>query len=217
MRIIDGFQLFCCVSTDNISMCHTGVKHGNPADSQVEKSGHPPAILGVGMPGCPLILYTDTNYLDEDGFHILILYCMSLYKTNQIQSRINDKFSLSQTGRDCTQPWKLPFITLNLKMQIDFDVNSVIYLCILVPKTEFSLSVSVSFFSDASFGACTYNLTLLDCMKATDKAVQHGFLDFDNFDVEEYEHYEVRKILGCVTFKKKCAIRHGQTELFLSS
>ena len=33
----------------------TGVKHGNPADSQVEKSRHPLAILGVGMPGCPLI------------------------------------------------------------------------------------------------------------------------------------------------------------------
>ena len=37
----------------------TGVKHGNLADNPVEKSGHPPAILGVRMPGCPLILYTD--------------------------------------------------------------------------------------------------------------------------------------------------------------
>ena len=36
----------------------TGVKHGNPANSQVEKSGSPPAILGVRMPGLPLILYT---------------------------------------------------------------------------------------------------------------------------------------------------------------
>ena len=36
----------------------TGGKHGNPADNQVEKSGHPPAILGVRMPGYPLILYT---------------------------------------------------------------------------------------------------------------------------------------------------------------
>ena len=36
-----------------------GVKHGNPADNQVEKSGHPPAILGVRM---PLILYTDGNH-----------------------------------------------------------------------------------------------------------------------------------------------------------
>ena len=36
----------------------TGVKYGNLADNQVEKSGHPAAILGVRMPGCPLIWYT---------------------------------------------------------------------------------------------------------------------------------------------------------------
>ena len=33
----------------------TGVNYGNPADNQVEKSGHPPTILGVRMPGYPLI------------------------------------------------------------------------------------------------------------------------------------------------------------------
>ncbi|XP_022087167.1 dual specificity protein phosphatase CDC14AB-like isoform X3 [Acanthaster planci] len=45
-------------------------------------------------------------------------------------------------------------------------------------------------FRDASFGACTYNLTLLDCLKAIDKAITHNFLNFESFDVEEYEHYE---------------------------
>lgn len=45
-------------------------------------------------------------------------------------------------------------------------------------------------FRDASFGECTYNLTLLDCLKAVDKALTHGFLNFEDFDVEEYEHYE---------------------------
>ena len=40
----------------------TGVKHGNAADNQVEKSGHPPAILGVRMP---------TNFI----------HCMSIFKT----------------------------------------------------------------------------------------------------------------------------------------
>lgn len=47
-----------------------------------------------------------------------------------------------------------------------------------------------SFFSDASFGHCTYNLTLLDCLHGLQKAVQHNFLDFSTFDVEEYEYYE---------------------------
>ncbi|XP_071952211.1 dual specificity protein phosphatase CDC14A-like isoform X2 [Antedon mediterranea] len=45
-------------------------------------------------------------------------------------------------------------------------------------------------FRDASYGACSYNLTLLDCLKAVDKAASVGFFNFENFDVEEYEHYE---------------------------
>lgn len=45
-------------------------------------------------------------------------------------------------------------------------------------------------FRDASFGPCTYNLTLLDCLRGIEKAVMHKFLDFENFDLEEYEYYE---------------------------
>ncbi|XP_041133813.1 dual specificity protein phosphatase CDC14AB-like isoform X2 [Polyodon spathula] len=45
-------------------------------------------------------------------------------------------------------------------------------------------------FRDASFGNCTYNLTLLDCLQGVRKALQHGFFDFETFDVDEYEHYE---------------------------
>ncbi|XP_075616162.1 dual specificity protein phosphatase CDC14A isoform X1 [Balearica regulorum gibbericeps] len=43
---------------------------------------------------------------------------------------------------------------------------------------------------DASFGNCTYNLTILDCLQGINKALQHGFFDFKTFDVDEYEHYE---------------------------
>ncbi|XP_014071490.2 dual specificity protein phosphatase CDC14AB isoform X4 [Salmo salar] len=45
-------------------------------------------------------------------------------------------------------------------------------------------------FRDASFGSCTYNLTILDCLQGIRKALQHGFFDFETFDVDEYEHYE---------------------------
>ncbi|XP_017293071.1 dual specificity protein phosphatase CDC14AB isoform X2 [Kryptolebias marmoratus] len=45
-------------------------------------------------------------------------------------------------------------------------------------------------FRDAAFGNCTYNLTVLDCLQGIRKALQHGFFDFETFDVEEYEHYE---------------------------
>ncbi|XP_045159849.1 dual specificity protein phosphatase CDC14AB-like isoform X3 [Mercenaria mercenaria] len=45
-------------------------------------------------------------------------------------------------------------------------------------------------FRDASFGACTYNLTLLDVLHGLNKALANGFFNFDTFDVDEYEHYE---------------------------
>jgi len=45
-------------------------------------------------------------------------------------------------------------------------------------------------FRDASFGGCTYNLTILDVLNGLYKALKYKFLDFDTFDPEEYEHYE---------------------------
>ncbi|CAH8635367.1 unnamed protein product [Schistosoma margrebowiei] len=45
-------------------------------------------------------------------------------------------------------------------------------------------------FRDASFGASTYHLTLLDCLFAVNKALLNRFLDFDTFDLQEYEHFE---------------------------
>ncbi|CAJ0965131.1 unnamed protein product [Ranitomeya imitator] len=44
--------------------------------------------------------------------------------------------------------------------------------------------------ADASFGNCTYNLTILDCLHGMRKALHLGFFNFENFDVDEYEHYE---------------------------
>ncbi|XP_029355201.1 dual specificity protein phosphatase CDC14AB isoform X2 [Echeneis naucrates] len=45
-------------------------------------------------------------------------------------------------------------------------------------------------FRDASFGKCSYSLSVLDCLQGIRKALQHGFFDFETFDVDEYEHYE---------------------------
>ncbi|MFT7811822.1 dual specificity protein phosphatase CDC14B-like isoform X1 [Arapaima gigas] len=62
------------------------------------------------------------------------------------------------------------------------------------PEEAYSLLVSRNAtylpFRDASFGTCVYNLYILDCLRAIDKALQFGWLDFSKFDVEEYEHYE---------------------------
>jgi len=45
-------------------------------------------------------------------------------------------------------------------------------------------------FRDAAYGPCTYNLTILDCLHAVDRAITFNFYSPENFDVEEYEFYE---------------------------
>uniref|UniRef100_A0A669BQQ7 Dual specificity protein phosphatase CDC14A n=1 Tax=Oreochromis niloticus TaxID=8128 RepID=A0A669BQQ7_ORENI len=64
----------------------------------------------------------------------------------------------------------------------------------MLPEEAYSLLVSRNSsyipFRDASFGTCMYNLNILDCLRGVHKALQYGWLDFSNFDVEEYEHYE---------------------------
>ena len=35
-----------------------------------------------------------------------------------------------------------------------------------------------------------YTITILDCLNAVARARDAGFFDFDDFDCEEYEHYE---------------------------
>lgn len=45
-------------------------------------------------------------------------------------------------------------------------------------------------FHDASPCECTYNLTVLDCLRGLAKARDYGFFNFETFDVNEYEYYE---------------------------
>ncbi|KAM9720327.1 dual specificity protein phosphatase CDC14AB-like isoform 2-T2 [Menidia menidia] len=45
-------------------------------------------------------------------------------------------------------------------------------------------------FRDAAVGECSFSLTVLDCLQGIRKALQHGFLDFESFSADEYEHYE---------------------------
>ncbi|XP_069692889.1 dual specificity protein phosphatase CDC14C-like isoform X1 [Periplaneta americana] len=45
-------------------------------------------------------------------------------------------------------------------------------------------------FRDASFGMSVYHITLMDCLHAVHKALNLGFFNFEDFDVDEYEYYE---------------------------
>lgn len=46
-------------------------------------------------------------------------------------------------------------------------------------------------FNDASAVLSEYKLTLLDCLRAIEKAHKFGFFNFDDFNYLEYEHYEI--------------------------
>jgi len=37
-----------------------------------------------------------------------------------------------------------------------------------------------------------YHITLMDCLNAVHKALNLGFFNFEDFDVDEYEYFEVR-------------------------
>ena len=60
----------------------------------------------------------------------------------------------------------------------------------LLPPNGSVTTLAVPPWHDASPCACTYELTILDCLRALVKAKEHKFFDFETFDVEEYEHYE---------------------------
>ncbi|KAJ3138366.1 Dual specificity protein phosphatase cdc14a [Geranomyces variabilis] len=45
-------------------------------------------------------------------------------------------------------------------------------------------------YRDAGYGAATYHITILDCLRGLYKGLTLGLLDLDGVDVEEYEFYE---------------------------
>lgn len=45
-------------------------------------------------------------------------------------------------------------------------------------------------FRDAAYGSCNFYITLLDCFHAVKKAMQYDLLNFNSFNLDEYEHYE---------------------------
>jgi cell division cycle 14 len=45
-------------------------------------------------------------------------------------------------------------------------------------------------YRDAGYGAATYHITILDCIRGLHKALTIGLLDIQNFNVDQYEYYE---------------------------
>jgi cell division cycle 14 len=64
----------------------------------------------------------------------------------------------------------------------------------LSPDEAYSPLNNISFpflpYRDASESISTFNITILDCLRALNKATMYGFFDIDKFDLDQYFHYE---------------------------
>ena len=58
------------------------------------------------------------------------------------------------------------------------------------PKVPSTTVCALPPWHDASPCVCTYDLTVMDCLRGLSKARACGFFDFETFHVEEYEHFE---------------------------
>lgn len=59
----------------------------------------------------------------------------------------------------------------------------------VIPKNGSTLA-SVPPFHDASPCQCTYDLSVLDCLRGLAKARTYNFFNFSNFNIKEYEYFE---------------------------
>ncbi|XP_069481782.1 dual specificity protein phosphatase CDC14B isoform X3 [Ambystoma mexicanum] len=131
-------------------------------------------------------LVYENFYADFGPLNLAMLYryCRKLNKKLKSSFPLAKKKIVHYTGADPKKQANAAFLIGSF---------AIIYLKKL-PEEVFRLLLVVcpSYlpFRDAAFGSCSFHLTLLDCLHAIHKAVQHDFLNFSEFDVQEYEHYE---------------------------
>lgn len=70
-------------------------------------------------------------------------------------------------------------------------------------------------FHDASPCACSFDLSVLDCLRGLAKARRCKFFDFESFDVDEYEHFEQVEVSLC-TVLRPCRILCVRFIMFIS-
>ncbi|KAJ8328320.1 cell division control protein 14 [Batrachochytrium dendrobatidis] len=92
-------------------------------------------------------------------------------------------------------------ICLYSSMDNDKRANAVFLICAYMvivqnqtPEDAYRpfMSISPPFvpYCDAGYGAATYHITILDCIRGLHKALTLGLLDLENLNLEEYEYYE---------------------------
>ena len=76
-------------------------------------------------------------------------------------------------------------------------------------------------FHDATQFVCSYDLTVLDCIRGLAKARAYGFFDFSSFDLKEYQYFEQVEVRenwmnDCNSFRIFTTLQVKLTPLFQS-
>lgn len=120
----------------------------------------------------------------------------------EISNKTGTKNSLANSGRSTTEPYQrivVHYTTMDHQKRVNaaflIGAYSIIYLNrdpddIYKVLTGNNQPDYIEFL-DASCGMSDYTITLLDCFHAIKKSYSLGFFNFDDFDAEEYEYYEV--------------------------
>ncbi|XP_066474695.1 dual specificity protein phosphatase CDC14B isoform X2 [Tiliqua scincoides] len=130
--------------------------------------------------------YVYENFYADFGplnLAMLYRYCLKLNKKLKSFSMVRKKI-IHYTGFDQKKQANAAFLIGSYAILYLQESPETVYRHLLAGN------VSYLPFRDAAFGTCSFHLTLLDCFHAISKALQYGFLDFNTFDVDEYEHYE---------------------------
>lgn len=127
------------------------------------------------------------NFFSDFGplnLAMLFRYCEKLNRKRKAASQTNRKIVHYTT----TEPQKRANAAFLIASYSILYLNK-------TPEESFKLlteGVHMPFvpFRDASSGLTVCQISLLDCLQAVFKAYHLGFFNFEDFNVEEYEHYE---------------------------
>ncbi|XP_055542735.1 tyrosine-protein phosphatase cdc-14 isoform X2 [Wyeomyia smithii] len=117
--------------------------------------------------------------------------CM-LYRYCQL---LNEKLRSAQHARKKIVHYTSVDASKRLNAAYLIGAYSVIYLKrtpdeALKPLTSGCNVLTYTKFCDASYVYSGYRISLYDCIHAVAKALEAGFFNFDDFDSQQYEHYE---------------------------
>ncbi|KAL5104831.1 hypothetical protein TcWFU_001264 [Taenia crassiceps] len=149
-------------------------------------NGVPPSFLNLHVFSTDDTLVYEKFYDDFGPFNLaqVYRYCRKVNKKLKASALSNNKI-VHCTSTEITKRTNAAFLVGCYQIIYLNRSADEAYKHILLDKYR-----TFAPYRDASSGPSYYDLNLSDCLRAVQKAVRFGFLDFDTFDLEDYEYNE---------------------------